>query len=143
MARNWTFGRKIGAGFAFAGVTVLLVAVAGYQSTHRLIENDALVSDTHQVRSELSNLLSLLKDAETGQRGFDFTCDDTYLEPYEAALTAVGKTFEDLRKLTSDNPNQQRRLEAVRPLIDAKLAELKATIGQRKTAGFEPTAKVV
>ncbi len=143
MFRDWTFGKKIGAGFTMAGVIVVAIAVVGYQSAHHLIENDRMVSHSQQVRRGLADLISELKDTETGQRGFVITGDENYLEPYRAALPAIDHSFDEVRQLTSDNQSQQQRLAAARPLIDAKLAELKKTIEQRRAEGFEPTAKFI
>ena len=143
MQINWTFGRKLALGFAIAALTLLLVGISGYRSTQHLIENDRLVSHTHEVRRKLTDLTSFLKDAETGQRGFVITGDDPFLEPYRAALTEIARTVGELRNLTADNDAQQRRLAAVQPLIDGKLAELKRTIDTRRAQGFEPTLKIV
>ena len=143
MGRTWTFGRKIAAGFAVSALTLLIVAVTGYQSTNGLIENEVMVSHTHQVRREIADLLSLLKDAESGQRGYVITGMESFLEPYHAALGEIDRTFQDLKKLMSDNPVQQRNLESAKSLIDKKLAELKLTIDQRKSDGFESTSKFI
>jgi methyl-accepting chemotaxis protein len=143
MFSSWTVGRRLIAGFTLAGLTLLMIAVISYRNTDHLIENDAWVAHTHQVRLELADLLSELKDAETGQRGYLITGDDNYLAPYQSALGSIKLTFDDLRKLTADNPDQQRRLTAISPLIDGKLAELKQTIDLRRTQGFDAAAKVV
>lgn len=143
MSGNWTFGMKLSLGFGFCGLVLIVIGLTGYSSTHRLIENDKLVSHTHQVRRDLSELLSELKDAETGQRGFVITGDELFLGPYESALDQIKTSFEHVRTLTADNPDQQRRLEKLMPLIKAKLAELKRTIDLRRKDGFEPTAKIV
>jgi len=143
MQINWTFGRKLALGFAIAALALLLVGISGYRSTAHLIENDRLVSHTHEVRRKLTDLTSFLKDAETGQRGFVITADEAFLEPYRAALTEIARTLNELRNLTVDNDAQQRRLAAVQPLIDGKLSELKRTLDLRRTQGFEATLKVV
>ena len=143
MSINWTFGRKLALGFAVAVVTLLLVGISGYRSTEHLIENDRWVSHTHEVRTKLADLISSLKDAETGQRGFVITADENFLDPYRGALPEIGKIVSDLRSLTADNEAQQRRLSALQPLIDGKLAELKRTIEMRRAQGFEATMKVV
>src|SRR5665213_1576425 len=143
MAKNWTFGQQISAGYALAGLTLLIVALVGYRSTSNLIANDAMVSHTYLVRQDFSDMLSALKDDETGTRGFVITGDETYLAPYTAAASRIKDVFDDLRKLTLDNPNQQRRLDAIAPLIDAKLAVSKQTIGLRRTAGFDAAVKMV
>ncbi|WP_020472201.1 CHASE3 domain-containing protein [Zavarzinella formosa] len=143
MTGQWTFGKRLATGFGFAGLVLLAVGVAGYYSTDRLIENDKRVNHTHQVRRDLADLFSELKDAETGQRGYVITGVDGFLEPYNSALEQIKKTFERVRSMTSDNPDQQRRLDKLSLIIEAKLAELKRTIDQRRKEGFEPTAKVV
>lgn len=143
MSGHWTFGMKLGAGFGFSALVLLVIGTIGYYSTHRLIENDKLVSHTHQVRRDLSDLLSELKDAETGQRGFVITGLEPFLAPYESALDQIKTTFEHVRTLTSDNADQQRRLERLMPQMKSKLAELKRTIEMRRKDGFEPTGKFI
>jgi methyl-accepting chemotaxis protein len=143
MVKNWTFGKRLAAAFGLAGLTLVVIAVVSYRNTYTLIDNDDWVTHTHQVRTELADLLSELKDAETGQRGYLITGDDAYLTPYESALRNIKGTFDDVRRLTSDNPDQQRRFDAISPLIDAKLAELKQTIDLRRTQGFDAALKVV
>jgi methyl-accepting chemotaxis protein len=140
---SWTAGKKLLAGFGLSAFTLVAVVAAAYTNTNRLIEDDAWVKHTHQVRIELTDLLSQMKDAETGQRGYLLTGDDAYLGPYRSGIAVVRATLDDLRKLTSDNPNQQRRLASIAPLIDAKLAELKQTIDLRQTQGFNAALKVV
>jgi methyl-accepting chemotaxis protein len=143
MFNNWTVGRKLVAAFGIATLTVAVTAFVSYRNASRVIENDAWVTHTHQVRTELADLLSELKDTETGQRGFIITGEETYLAPYQSGLGAIAGTLADVRRLTADNPDQQRRLSAVAPLIDAKLAELKQTIDLRRAQGFDAAVKVV
>jgi methyl-accepting chemotaxis protein len=143
MFRNWSFALRLGAGYALAGLTLLIVALIGYRSTVTLIANDDAVSHTYQIRTELAELLSLMKDAETGQRGFVITGDDSYLEPYRAALQDIRKTQETLRDLTADNPGQSRRVADLGPLIDDKLNELTHPIELRRSAGIDAAAKFV
>jgi CHASE3 domain sensor protein len=143
MLTNWTFGRRLVAAFGLAALTLVMIAVVSYRNATRLIENDAWVTHTHQVRTELADLLSQLKDAETGQRGFLLTGVDAYLEPYQSALAGIKGTLEDVRRLTADNPDQQRRLTTLSPLIDAKLVELKETIDLRRTQGIDAATKIV
>jgi methyl-accepting chemotaxis protein len=140
---NLTFGRKLAAGFGLAALTLVAIAAVSYRNTYSLIETDGWVAHTHQVRAELADLLSELKDAETGQRGYLITGDDSYLQPYQSALGTIKATFDEVRKLTSDNPHQQQRLSSISPLIDAKLAELKQTIDLRRAQGLDAATRVV
>jgi CHASE3 domain sensor protein len=143
MVENMTVGKKLLAGFGLAALTLLLIAGISYRNANLLIETEGWVAHSHQVRSELANLLSELKDAETGQRGYVITGDDSYLQPYRSALPAIKATVADLKTLTVHNPDQQHRLTAMTPLIKSKLAELKQTIDLRRTQGFDPALKLV
>ena len=143
MFSNWTVGRRLVAGFGLSALTLVVIAVVSYRNAYLLIENDAWVAHSHQVRIDLADLVSQLKDAETGQRGYLLTGDENYLEPYKSGVAAVHATLVDLRKLTLDNPDQQRRLAAIAQPIDNKLAELKQTIDLRRTQGFDAALKVV
>jgi signal transduction histidine kinase/DNA-binding response OmpR family regulator len=89
------------------------------------------------------SVISLLKDVETGQRGYLITGDARYLEPYDAAISKVKRVYEEVKDLTKDNPGQQGRLDLVIPLIEKKLAELRETIALRKGVGFEAALEVV
>ena len=141
--RNWTFGKKIFTGFFIAGLILLLVALVGYQSTHQLIENQRWVRHSYQVRRKAADLLSLMKDAETGQRGFVLTGEESYLEPYAAARESVKATLEELRQQTVDNSEQQGRLTGIAGKIEDKMGELKETIELRRRQGLEAALKVV
>jgi CHASE3 domain sensor protein len=143
MVESWTFGRKIALGFGLSVVILIVVGAVAYRSTDVLIANNTSVAHSHLVLEHLSELLSLMKDAETGQRGFVITGDETYLEPYREALPLVGKTLAELRSMTADNLRGQRRLDEAEALIAMKLGELKRTIEIRRTQGFEATQKVV
>lgn len=143
MFKNWTFGRRLAAGFGLAGLVLLIIAAISYRNTYSLIDNDKWVDHSYQVRTTLAELQSYLKDSETGQRGYLITGDESYLEPYQTALPQIRTLFDTLKQLTSDNPQQQQRLTEMLPLIDAKLAELKQTIDLRRTQGLDAATKVV
>jgi methyl-accepting chemotaxis protein len=143
MNRNWTFGRKIAAGFTVSFILLLAIGGIAYRSIDSLISTSYWVTHTHQVIEDTAGVQTALTDAETGQRGFVITGDAAYLEPYESAILALPRLLEQLRDLTRDNPAQQKRIDQVESLSASKLAELKRVIEIRRTAGFEAAAKGV
>ncbi len=130
---------------AFGVALVILVSVGwmSYRTTTRLIEDTAWVTHTHEVLGSLKEVLSQMKDTETGQRGYLITVQDKYLEPYQQALARVHQSIADLRQLTADNPRQQQQLDVLYPLVEEKLDELKETIDLRREKGFGAAATVV
>jgi methyl-accepting chemotaxis protein len=139
----WTFGRKIAAGFSLAFLLLLGIGTVAFTNINVLTSTSHSVTHTHEVVERIATLLSLLKDAETGQRGYVITGQDSYLEPYNNAIAGVPTAMSQLRELTAASASQQKRLDAIEPLIAAKFAELKRTVDTRRSSGFEPTAKIV
>jgi|GEM_PF-1453805 len=112
-------------------LSVLLVGVGGYRAIMASLDqnnNSRVVARTIQVMETSEQLLSLLKDAENGERGYLLTQKKLYLEPYENAKARIGRLQDSLVLLTRENPIQQRRLADLSRLIDRKLDEIAATI---------------
>lgn len=109
-------------------VALAVGGVFGYVNAHRLDVNRQLVAHTHEVIASLDRLLSTVKDAETGQRGYLLTGDAKYLTPYEGALTSASTELATLETLVADNPEQQDRLRALSTKTTARLAELTQTV---------------
>lgn len=109
-----------------------------YWNTRTLRESARWVTHTYEVIDALDDILSLMKDAETGQRGFIVSGDEKYLEPYNTALASIDQRVEDLTRLTADNENQQARIPELKFQISEKRNELANIINIRHTNGFEP-----
>lgn len=132
----WTFGKKVAAGFTLAFVLLAMIGLVAYRSIETLTANSHRVAHSHAVSEHIATLLSQMKDAETGQRGFVITGQEPFLDPYSKALAAIPQTIKDLRELTVDDANQQKRLDEAERLIATKLDELKSTIAARRADGF-------
>ncbi|WP_240953908.1 response regulator [Sphingomonas sp. G-3-2-10] len=122
-------------GTAAALVFFLITGALAYSNIQTLRGDTAKVVHTHEVITELGNLLSAVQDAETGQRGYLLTGNARYLEPYQEALARTAASLNAIEALTADNPAQQANLRRLKPRLDAKLAELKQTIELRRTQG--------
>jgi methyl-accepting chemotaxis protein len=143
MIDNWTFGRKIATGFALSFVLLIVIGAVAYTSINKLMSTSQSVTHTHEVLEHIASVLSSLKDAETGQRGYLITGDEAFLEPYRAGSGDVLARLKELRNLTADNPNQQRRMDSSEPIIAAKLAELKESVELRAKGSADESVKIV
>jgi PAS domain S-box-containing protein len=120
------------------GFAILLaVLVINTAVTRRQIaiqdSNQGWVEHTQRVLLEITTVESLLKDAETGQRGFLYTGEARYLEPYNNALTEVNTHIDKLAALVVDNSQQTARMPMLRSLSKQKLDELARTIELYRT----------
>lgn len=104
-----------------------LMAVAAWISDES-DEAARWVAHTHEHHRKLQQVLSVLQDAETGQRGYLLTQDESYLEPYNSARLQVTGALSQLQSVTSDNLFQQENIEKLKSLVTGKLNELGETI---------------
>jgi methyl-accepting chemotaxis protein len=140
---NWPIGKRIWTGYGLSMIVVVALGVISYRSTTVLLQTGRQVTHTYQVLQQIEQIFSELKDAETGQRGYIITGADSYLGPYAAGVQRLTGDFEALRRLTADNPAQQRRLDAMHPLITDRLAVLAQVIEVRRRAGLAPAVAAV
>ncbi|CAN5482177.1 HAMP domain-containing methyl-accepting chemotaxis protein [soil metagenome] len=136
-----TIGTKIGAGYGLALVLLVIIGAVSYQSTVRLIEAAGWVSHTHNVIDQAEDVLSAVKDAETGQRGYVITGDESYLTPFSGAQKRADEAIKSLTALTADNGVQQANIRTLEPLLSDRFARLNQGIEIRKTQGLEAGSK--
>ena len=126
-----------GPAVAVALLVVALVIDAGL-ALHNIREvavSLQWVSHTNEVLARLEAVLSTLKDAETGQRGYLLTGEASYLEPYREAVDRLPGQIAGLRQLTLDNPAQTARVLRLDELASQRLAILKRGLD---LAGLDP-----
>lgn len=140
---RWTVGAKIGAGFALALAILLVVGGVSYSSNRKLSQTANWVAHTHLVLEKLERVISLVKDGETGQRGYVLTGQESYLEPYNGTLEATEKTVEELRVLTADNQEQQDRIKKLKPRIKEKFDFMQQTVARRRSQGLDAAISLV
>src|ERR1700727_1519459 len=125
----------IGLGLAAATLFFVATGAVAYVNFQTLKADSALVVRSGDTLTSLEDVLSTVKDAETGQRGYLLTDRESYLDPYDAAVEGIGSRLDALQRLTLDNPNQGNRLGSLQQHIEAKLAELKRTIDLHRNQG--------
>jgi CHASE3 domain sensor protein len=124
------------AGFS-AVLGVLVVAlVAGPANLRKVFGATDAVAHTQAVRAALQELLTTTIDAETGQRGFIITGDESYLEPYARSQRTIENHVVRVRSLTADNAAQQEDLERVVAAVNRRLEPIERSIGLRRDSGF-------
>ena len=115
-------------GFAVLLAVLLMNAAVTRRQLAVQDSNQGWVEHTQRVQLELTTVESLLKDAETGQRGYLYTGEARYLEPYNTAVQQIDSHIASLAELVTDNPKQLSRVVTLRTLSKVKLEELASTI---------------
>ena len=112
-----SFTRNLQIGFGLSLLVLLLSSIASYYSIKNLISSSELVNHTNQILQESENVISFMKDAETGQRGYFVTGDIEFLEPYNGSFEKANAAFDKLKELTRDNMDQQSRCDSLYNII--------------------------
>jgi signal transduction histidine kinase len=128
-------------------ITLLIIGTQTYKNIISFQQQTKFIEETHQVITTLQNLLTLITDADTGQRGFVITGNETYLEPYDISLSNLSSTISRINKLISNNDKHSDLLRninlSVYPLLQSKISDLDKTIDMRKNYGFNASAEVM
>ncbi|AXB57054.1 sensor histidine kinase [Flavobacterium fluviale] len=103
--------------FVIAVFILLFLSSIAYKHNQDLNESSKLVMHTYEINIQLEQLMSAIKDAETGQRGYIITRNARFLTPYIYSRDKVNTSFITLKKLTADNPQQQENLQKLFKLI--------------------------
>lgn len=103
--------------FVIAVFILLFLSSIAYKHNQDLNESSKVVMHTYEINIQLERLMSAIKDAETGQRGYIITRNARFLTPYIYSRDKVNTSFITLKKLTADNPEQQENLQKLFKLI--------------------------
>src|SRR5665213_2214981 len=121
--------------FAFA--VVGLNTWLAFRAVNSLVQSEYWVDHTWQSVDQVERIMSSAKDAETGNRGYLITGDDSYLAPYSVATRDLPIELNHFEKLASDNPAQLARLREMRGTIDRRLDLLQQGIDLRRKGSVD------
>jgi PAS domain S-box-containing protein len=124
------------------GLLAINTAVLRHQLATQ-VANQEWFSRSRRVVQEIRNTDSLLKDAETGQRGYLYTGKVDYLAPYNLAAGQIDSHLQHLSAEIGDNPAQQTKAANLRVLVHQKLDELAQTISLFQSGDAERAKALV
>lgn len=141
--KNRYFFTKIAIGFGAAATVLAVAESVSYHSWTQHLRSRNAEAKSQQVLTNLRDILSQLKDTETGQRGYIITGREEYLEPYYKGVRAIADERKELRALTAADPQVQQQLNQLDSQVELKLKELDMTINARRSQGFAAAKKNV
>ncbi len=125
---RWTNIRKIAVSLTIAVIAaVLMVSIneAGYKRSLQALET---LTQNQSTRAKLNVLMQQMLDAETGLRGYLLTGEDRYLSPYTSAITDIGGSMDELRKVFIMNPKDLATFTPLARQIERKASEMELSL---------------
>lgn len=115
---------RIRVGYLSAFVLLFISYLLTWYANKQLAEQSQWVMKTDAIISHLDILISDMKDAETGTRGFMITKDKGFLDPYYDGIKNADSTYHLLSREISDS-SQLTRLTETKGLIERREGILK------------------
>jgi len=126
--------------------SLVLIGLAGFaalvtvQGINRQLDD---VVHTYEVRNQASGLTVALAEAESSQRGYVLTGDDSSLQSYERSVAGIGSRVQSLMAITQDDPAQVARIKDIVGNVASKLDEMSRSVALRKSGNVEEAEQVV
>lgn len=122
-------------------MALLAVGTISHRALARSSESERWVEHTHQVLENLQDLRFAMASVESSWRGFVLTGRESDVETYRASELRVEQDQAAARRLTRDNPEQQRRLTALETLAGRQLERAEMVMSLRRAQGLEAAAE--
>jgi PAS domain S-box-containing protein len=135
--------RKVQLAFGSAIVTLLIVGAVSYRAMVVSGDSYRWARHSHEVLENLQDLLFAMESVESSCDGFVLTGKESYLESYRTSLLSVEQHEAIVRKLTVDNPEQQRQLPALENLAAQRIQSAETVVSLRRAQGFEAAANAI
>src|ERR1051325_10591439 len=130
-------------GFAVSVVALVGAGALSYRTTARLIAIQEWVDHSREVIGTREEGLANLTEAETAQRGFLLTGNEQFQKDCLEAASHVDRWLERLRALTSDEPDQQARLDELEALVTQRVALMNSRMKLRREQGLQAVVESV
>jgi len=121
--------RQLQTVFGISIFLLILSSTASYYANRQSVDAMDRVTHTQQVIGKTDELLAIIRDAESAQRGYIITSDAAFLPTYRGADERALARLQELTQLTSDNQTQQRNLLDLKVLVDERFGQMEATLG--------------
>ena len=114
--------------FVLSLAVLIFISSVTYKHIKNLSSSTNSVIHSYKISLELEQLISYLKDAETGIRGYVITRDSSFLAPYNGSREKINNSFITLKKLTLDNKVQHDNLNMLYVLMNKKFDNFNYTL---------------
>jgi signal transduction histidine kinase/DNA-binding response OmpR family regulator/CHASE3 domain sensor protein len=135
-----TLKNNLRLGLGLSLIILFISSLASYISIGNLIKSTELVKRSDEVILNAESIISYLKDAETGQRGFLLTGNKVFLTPYYGASDSAAVILKKVEFNTRDNRIQQKNVAALKNILFKRMDIIKSTIEIKTLGGaIDPT----
>lgn len=124
--------RNLQFGVGLSLVILIASSVASYVSIQKQMDNRESLSKSRRSITAVKDVLISLLDAETGNRGYQLTGRENFLDPFNRSLIEFPKAIERAKNLDITDEHQLRRLHELERDVNTNISNLKHFVDNRK-----------
>lgn len=138
-----SFNRNLLIALLMVLAALITNAALTFRNLQTLNQNAQKAEHHHQVLAEVRHLLTILVDAETGQRGYLITGDPKFLSPYQSASLALEDKLRAVEKLMSTDPDKQAQFQELNSRVQIRMQLIRESIKTFEDEGREAVREVI
>jgi len=124
--------RNLQIGVGLSLLILMTSSVASYISIQRQMDHRESLSKSRRSVTAVKDVLIALLDAETGNRGYQLTGKDNFLEPYTRSLVEFPKAIERAKKIGITDESQLARINALEQNVITSVNNLKQLVENKR-----------
>ncbi|MDR3025549.1 response regulator [Chryseobacterium sp.] len=124
--------RNLQFGIGLSLLILIASSVASYWSIQNQMNHRESLSKSRRSVTAVKDVLVALLDAETGNRGYQLTGREDFLEPYKRGLREYSKALVLVESLGVQDKNQQERLDGLKVAVSQVMDNLKNLVENRR-----------
>jgi PAS domain S-box-containing protein len=140
---TWSLNASTSVGFAVGIVLMVLTTASAFTFAKHMFQTNKSVSYRQDVLRKIQRSITGATDLASGERVYAIVGEERLLKDREQTKSALKKDLQDIRKSTADNPNQQRRLDRLEPLIAQRINWEEQVIAVRREQGAPAASQMI
>jgi CHASE3 domain sensor protein len=143
MAARFVWKHRLAITVSAAVLIVITIVSVSFYSTSASVNASRWVAHTYEVLSLLEQTRARVGAAETAQRGYVITGQDTFADEVRKLKPMIRDDVARLRDRVGDNTGQTKHVEDLANAVERKLQYVDTVIALRKDRGFEAARQLV
>lgn len=124
--------RNLQFGIGLSLLILIASSIASYWSIQNQMNHRESLSKSRRSVTAVKDVLVALLDAETGNRGYQLTGREDFLEPYKRGLREYSRALVLAESLGGQDKNQQERLAGLKVAVSQVMDNLKNLVENRR-----------
>ncbi|MDQ1162358.1 signal transduction histidine kinase/CheY-like chemotaxis protein/CHASE3 domain sensor protein/HAMP domain-containing protein [Chryseobacterium sp. SORGH_AS 447] len=124
--------RNLQFGVGLSLVILIASSIASYFSIQNQMNHRESVGKSKRAVTAVKDVMLSLLDAETGNRGYQLTGKESFLEPFNRSVAEYSKTFEYAKTLEITDPHQKKLLDELEKNANDNIATQKLYVENRR-----------